>query len=102
MQDQDGNTLLHLAVDTAESDLIEWCFTLGFQVRTENCCKMNCMHIAARRGDYDIAVRILEVASAEDGDMNAFVNSPNSFRSTPLYMAAKFGNVKIMEFLLDK
>lgn len=64
---------------------------------------MNCMHIAARRGDYDVAVRILEQAK-KDGDeiLRSFLDSPNSDRATPLYVCAKFGNAKVMELLLDK
>ena len=61
---------------------------------------MNCLHIAARRGDYDIAVHILRQGSAEGVDN--IVNSQNSDHSTPLYMAAMFGNVKIIKLLLHK
>lgn len=57
------------------------------------------MHIAARRGNYDVAVRILKVAAAE---AKSLVNSQDSVKSTPLYLAAKFGNENIMELLLDK
>jgi ankyrin repeat protein len=101
LKDQDGNTLLHLAVDTAENDLIEWCLTFGFSIETENYQGMNCMHIAAARGDYNIAVKILEVATAEDIDVESFVNSTSTHRSTPLYMASQSGNAKIMEILLE-
>lgn len=66
---------------------------------TRNKSKMNCMHIAARRGNYDVAVRILNVAAAE---AKSLVNSEDSVKSTPLYLAAKFGNQNIMELLLDK
>ena len=64
---------------------------------------MNCMHIAARRGDYDRAVSVLEQAK-KDGEeiQRSFIDSPNSGRATPLYMCAKFGNAKVMELLIRK
>ena len=94
---------MHLAVDNAEQELIKWCLDYGFTTRTCNNRGMNCMHIAARRGDYKIAVQILEQAREEDEDiMRSFAEVPNCDRSTPLYIAAKFGNVKIMEMLLNK
>lgn len=60
---------------------------------------MNCMHIAARRGNYDIAVRILKIAAE---GAKSLVNSEDSVKSTPLYLSAKFGNENVMELLLDK
>ena len=64
---------------------------------------MNCMHIAARRGDYSIAVQVLEQARKENDEvLKSFIDFPNSDRATPLYMGAKFGNVKVMELLLEK
>ena len=60
------------------------------------------MHIAAARGDYDIAVRILKVATEKNIDVEALVNSASTLRYTPLYMAAQTGNERIMEMLLDK
>lgn len=90
---------MHLAVDNGETKMIEWCLKFGFNVTTRNKSEMNCMHIAARRGNYDVAVRILNVAAAE---VKSLVNSEDSVKSTPLYLAAKFGNQNIMELLLDK
>ena len=71
-------------------------------METENDQGMNCMHIAAARGDYDIAVKILEVAAKKGVTMVSFVNATSTHRSTPLYMAAQSGNDKIMKTLLDK
>lgn len=90
---------MHLAVDNGETNMIEWCLKFGFKVTTKNKSEMNCMHIAARRGNYDVAVRILKVAAAE---AKSLVNSEDSVKSTPLYLAAKFGNENIIELLLDK
>ena len=103
LQDSEGNTLIHLAVDAADRNLIEWCIEFGFSVRACNNTRMNCMHIAARRGDYEIAVCILEQAM-KDGDemLKTFIDFPNSDRATPLYTSAKFGSVKVMELLLEK
>ena len=58
------------------------------------------MHIAARRGDSGIAAIVLEKATLEGKD--SIVNSLSSDRSTPLYIAAKFGHTRIMELLLNK
>ena len=88
---------MHLAVDIADSYLVTWCLEMGFQVQTCNKHQMNCLHIAAMRGNYDIAARIL--GKAENATI---VNSLNSDRSTPLYVAAMYGNVKIIKLLLHK
>ena len=102
-QDSEGNTLLHLAVDAADGLLVEWCFEFGFSVRLCNATRMNCMHTAARRGDYDVAVQVLKQAKKEGGEvLRSFIDLPNSVRATPLYMCAKFGNAKVMELLLEK
>lgn len=101
-QDQDGNTLLHLAVDSDEFELVEWCLHLGFSTTMHNNTGMNSLHIAARRGNYDITSRLLQVERVGEENMAQFVNSRNKFRSTPLYSAAKFGNAKVVELLLDK
>ena len=65
-----------------------------------NLCKMNAMHIAARRGDSRIAAIVLEKATLEGGA--SIVNALSNDRCTPLYIAAKFGHTKIMELLLNK
>ncbi|CAI8040068.1 Transient receptor potential cation channel subfamily A member 1 homolog [Geodia barretti] len=101
-KDSEGNTLLHLAVDAADGLLVEWCFEFGFSVRLCNATRMNCMHTAARRGDYDVAVQVLKQAKKEGGEvLRSFIDLPNSVRATPLYMCAKFGNAKVMELLLE-
>ena len=92
-----------MAVDATNSSIVECCLLLGFNVFSRNNRRMNCMHIAAKRGDYDIAVCILEKAREEESEsLSSFVNASSHDRSTPLYVAAKFGNMKIMELLLDK
>ena len=68
----------------------------------QNHTGMNSLHIAARRGSYDITTKLLKVERVGGGNMGQFVNSRNQFYSTPLYTAAKFGNVKVLELLLDK
>ena len=102
-QDSNGNTLLHTAIDVGNSNIIEWCLSFGFKVCSCNHRKMNCLHIAAKR-DYNIATRIMEQAQRElkNEDLPSFVNSLSRDRSTPIYIAAKFGNTKIMKLLLKK
>ena len=43
-----------------------------------------------------------EARKEEDEVFNSFVNAQSRDRSTPLYVAAKFGNLKIMELLLQQ
>ena len=102
-QDSDGNTLLHTAIDVGNSSVIEWCLSFGFKICSCNHRKMNCLHIAAKR-DYKIAARIMEQAQRElkNEDLTSFVNSLSHDRYTPIYIAAKFGNPKTMELLLEK
>ena len=91
-----------MAVDSANMHVVEWCFEFGFKVNSCNIHKMNCMHVAARRGDYNITAKIIEQARKEEVDLENFVNAPSSDRTTPFYIASKFGHMKIMELLLEK
>ena len=83
--------------------MVEWCLCLGFNIRQKNSAGLSTLHLAARRGNYDIAVRILK-AETEDGGGNIerLVNSRNNNGSTPLYAASKAGNARLVELLLDK
>ena len=93
---------MHTAIDVGNSNIIEWCLSFGFKICSCNHRKMNCLHIAAK-GDYKIAARIIEQARGEvNEDLTSFVNSLSRDRSTPIYIAAKFGNPEIMELLLKK
>jgi len=64
---------------------------------------MNSLHIAAKRGCCAIAE--LLVAADEKKwryDLVEFINSEGPLQSTPLYIAAKFGNKEVVEWLLHK
>ena len=98
-QDKDGNTLLHLAIDVGNSQLIRWCLDFGFKVHACNNFGTNCLHIAAKRGGYDIAQTILHRGREYEENI---VNSRNCDHSTPLYMAAVFGKVEVITLLLDQ
>lgn len=57
--DYDKNTLLHLAVLRNEIGEVNDLLTRGARVNTQNKAKMTPMHIAAKRGEREIVVLIL-------------------------------------------
>ena len=93
-----------MAIATANRVIIERCLAFGFKVNTCNKQRMNCMHIAAKVGDYNIAVKVLEQGRSEvdDGMSREFIDLSSHDRSTPLYLASEIGNERIMQLLLDK
>ena len=104
LQDHEGNTLLHLAVDGENREIVEWCLELGFSLSYRNKAGMNSLHIAAKRGSCEIADRLIEHERdvGNDDSVITLLNSRNNFVATPLYLASKFNHTDVMRLLLEK
>ena len=104
LQDSEGNTLLHLAIDGEDREIMEWCLELGFSLRYRNKDGMNSLHVAAKRGSYEIVDRLIEhVRDLENNDsVIELLNLRNNFVATPLYLASKFNHTDVMRLLLER
>ncbi len=102
LQDADGNTLLNLAVDGGEEEIVEWCLEVNISLKKGNAVGMNSLHVAARRGCTEIARKLIEKVVLREGNVTEFLNSKNSYQATPLYMASKFNRCEMVAFLIEK
>ena len=101
-QDSDGNTLLHIAVDSEESDVVDWCLELGFDIRARNKLGMNSLHVAARRESVKIARKLVEKEQELGHSVKEFIDLGNNYQATPLYLASKFNQCEVVKFLLEQ
>ena len=81
---------------------MRWCLRFDFGTREKNRMDMNSLHIAAKRGCCAIAELLVAADNKKWYDLVEFINSEGPFQSTPLYIAAKFGNKEVVEWLLNK
>ena len=104
LQNAEGNTLLHLAIDGEERDIVEWCLEIGFSLRYRNKGGMNSLHVAAKRGSPEIANRLIECEREQGSDVSVseFLNLRNNLVATPLYLASMFNHTDVMRLLLEK
>lgn len=101
-QDSDGNTLLHIAVDSEESEVVDWCLELGFDLRARNKLGMNSLHVAARRGSIKIAQKLVVREQELGNSVQEFINLGNNYEATPLYLASKFNQSEMVKYLLEQ
>ena len=93
-QDNQGQTLLHMSVDTGH---YEACYMLIEKGVNVNVCRsgfVTSLHLAAATGDLNI-VQLL-VASG------AIIDALNVMQETPLHRASTFNRTSVIEFLLQK
>lgn len=91
-----GNTVLHFAAEGGAVAVMELLLRQGANVEDTNYFGETALHIAARKGELDVA-RTLVALLLEHG---ASVNISNSDGWTPLHNAASDGNVDIVKKLL--
>lgn len=103
LQNSDGNTLLHLLVDGEDIEGVQLCLLLGFNLHIGNNKGFNTLHVAARRGNVAIVNMLLDKEKAKGEEtFHSFVNSHNHYFASPLYLAAKFGQAKVVELLIKR
>ena len=89
-------------MESAEVKVLEWCLHFGFNTWKENERGMNSLHVAAKTGCCTRAELLIRAERDAGRDVEKFINSSNKFNSTPLYIAAKFGNKGAVEWFLDQ
>jgi ankyrin repeat protein len=91
--DEEGNALLHYAVDNEQVALVKLFLEYGADVNILGNERNTPLHFASINGHLDIMKLLIEEG--------ALVNEMNDQRRTPLHLAAINGDQKIMKYLLD-
>ena len=102
LSDSNENTLLHIAIDVEEVDIMEFCLQFKFDLMAKNIDGLMSLHVAARRGNKAASIRLLQVAKDEGLDIQKFLNCRKNSGGTPLYLAAKFNRLSLMKYLIKQ
>ena len=94
IQDQDGNTPLHLASKIKNIEIIKLLLDHGAIVNIQNISGDTPLHIACSKGNADIEIIKLLLH-------NDCINQKNSRGFTPLFISCKYVNMNIIELLLQ-
>ncbi|XP_032219687.2 transient receptor potential cation channel subfamily A member 1 isoform X2 [Nematostella vectensis] len=96
--DQDGTTLLHLAVDSGILPIVAICLRAGANIRqTKESDGGTAFHLACSQG----SLEIVQLLAGEDKDL-CKANLVDSEGATPLHKAASFGHTPVVAFQLEQ
>lgn len=126
-QDQDGNTLLKIAVLNSQVNIVRTLLDEGADVNAPDSNGTICLHTAVDIGNKDVVRLLVEKGSYLNGrndnyetplavsvtkenvavvnillDKHANVNITDSFGNSPLHVAVANGNLQICTLLLEK
>lgn len=97
----DGQTHLHLAADLGHKEIVEALIKKKFDVNSKTNEGATPLHCAARINHYEIVELLCE--NKANLDCQTYLNSlDTSPMITPLSIAVKKGNLKIVKYLLEK
>lgn len=102
LQDAQGNTLLNVAIDVREAEIVDWCLEVNMSLTKGNKNGMNSLHVAAIRGCVEIGRKLIGKVAGQMSTGSAFVDSVNNFQATPLYLASKHNQGRMVTFLLEQ
>ena len=91
--DDDGNTLLHYAVDNEHLAFVELLLEYEVDVNVVDYDQTTPLHIASLNGNLDLVKLLIKAG--------ALVNKMDDQRRTPLHLAALNGDQKVLKYLLD-
>ena len=94
--------MLHVAVESSDVEVLEWCLHFGFCTKAINGRKRNSLHVAASRGCYTRAELLITAEKDAGYNVLKFINSSDQYGLSPLYIAAKFGNKEVVKYFLRK
>ena len=105
LQDGKGNTLVHVAVDKEQEEIVQLCLSFNPNIKLSNNTGLSPLHVAAIRGNIPIADQIIQRARDSFDDQAAFVSFINTksqtHGQTPLYLAAKHDHPDMISYLLN-
>lgn len=91
---QNPNQFFLDAVKTGKTENIATAMALGAKIDSPLDGDLTALHIAVQQRDYDMVVELLA--------RGADPNKPDSLGDTPLFLAAGYGEAKILEKLIEK
>lgn len=86
--------LLHYAVRYEYKNIIEYLLTQGWDINASNSSKETALHVAALRGQYDMAVYLLH--------KGANVNAVDSVGQDPLKTAIMYGRLDVVRLFIEQ
>lgn len=102
MVDNEGNTLLHIAANEQEVDIVAFSLEFGLDPLKGNYKGVTPLHFAAMQGSEIIAQILLESERVTDVKAYIATEAAGVCRETPFYFAAKFNHPNMIEFLLNR
>ena len=95
MSDDDGWSVLHFAAKAGNIELFQYLIDKGSDVYRQKGDGMNCLHIAALNGHLRLCKVLLEF-------YNVDLQMINDNGWSVLHSAAKYGNIELFQYLIDK
>lgn len=93
-KDQEGNSLLHLAVREGNVDIIKYLASEGANVNIRNIVDETPLHIAANLGNLDVVIQLIS--------NGADINIKDSIGNTPLHDAVENDQIQIVKYLISQ
>ncbi len=94
VQDQDGNTALHIACGKAFQQIVTLLLDGGANLNAKNANGFTPLGVAIANNQTDIVDFLIQ--------RNAAIDIPNNASETPLHMAARNGNAKVVKLIIAK
>ena len=102
MEDGEGNTLLHIAANKEEINIVKFALEFGLNPLKGNTKGVTPLHFAAMRGNESIAKLLLDSEKISDIKSYIAVKAVGVCGETPFYFAAKFNHPNMIIFLLKR
>jgi ankyrin repeat protein len=94
--DLDSNTPLHLATLNKQVTIVRLLLSQGSDPKALNSIGWTSISCAAKSGDFESLIAILESSSSVD------IDATDNNNTTPLHLAAREGHCEILDYLLEK
>ncbi|XP_077977548.1 transient receptor potential cation channel subfamily A member 1-like [Glandiceps talaboti] len=91
--DDEGSTVLHLAVARSHLKIASYCLELGADINAQKLNGYTALHIVAISGNVEISTMLIK--------RGADVNMADHEKMTPLHRAAVYGKMDVIEVLLE-
>ncbi|XP_023319308.1 receptor-interacting serine/threonine-protein kinase 4-like [Trichogramma pretiosum] len=95
-----GDSPLHLAVEDGNRSLIELVLKRGANVNSSNIYGMTPVHIIASTENEDLATFFFKIC--DDLQLTVQIDARDAWHNTPLHVALKHGNQRVVELLLRR
>ena len=104
MTDGEGNTLLHIAADVQEDEILKLSLECGVDPTTKNDKGMTPLHYIAMRGNMNACHHLLKCFGNRNSTIVSYIESEADkiCKETAVYFAAKHNHKSMLKFLLQR